>query len=53
MLFDGARTDLQLAGNFFVAATLHQQPEYFRIPHGNFYFSNVSHVNLGNRARFC
>ena len=52
MLFYGARTDLQLAGNFFVAATLHQQLENFRIPYGNFDFSNVSHMDLGIRARF-
>ena len=52
MLFDGARTDLQLAGDFFIAATLHQQLEDFRIPYGNFDFSNVSHMDLGIRTRF-
>src|SRR5882724_10857723 len=47
MLFHGARTDLQLAGNFLVAAPLHQQLENFRIPYSDFDFSNVSHMNLG------
>src|SRR6185312_3387682 len=53
MLFDGARADLQLAGNFFVAASLHQQLQNFGITNGDFDFSNISHGNLGNRARFC
>jgi hypothetical protein len=36
MLFDGARTDAQLAGNFLVAAALQQQLQNLSITFRNF-----------------
>jgi hypothetical protein len=50
VLFNGAGTDFQLAGDLFVAATLYQQFQNFRIAGGDFYFAKISHTGLAGRA---
>jgi hypothetical protein len=40
-------------GDLIVAAILCQRSETFRVPHVNFDFANISHMDLGDRARFC
>jgi hypothetical protein len=37
VLFHGSRADIQFCGDLFVAAAVHQQPQYLLISPGNFH----------------
>jgi hypothetical protein len=43
MLFDRTRADVELPGNFFVAAALHQQVQNLLIPRRDFDLTQIDH----------
>jgi len=43
MLFYGARADVELIGDFFITATLHEQLQNLLITRGNFHLIKVDH----------
>ena len=50
MLFDGARTDAELPGDLFVAATLHQQIKHLLISRCDFDSLDIYHGSSSDRA---
>src|SRR5581483_11953946 len=52
MLFDGAWADPQLAGDFFVGATLYQQLQYLLVPLRDLHLIQINHGPLPSALPF-